>query len=150
MTTTWIQAWSSTLALAVALGTAAGCGHTHATPPAAATVPPTKPDHELAAETGIPVASTPQGLMRDGAETKIQQRLRARGFLNAAQSTTGQLDADTRQALRLFQKQEGLPTTGLPSFETIDHLGLDLDAIFHTTAHPTAPARARADATTGG
>lgn len=144
MTTTWLRAWSSTLALAAALGGAAnGCAHTHAPPSAAAAVPPSKPDHELAAETGIPVASTPQGLMRDGAETKIQQRLRARGFLNAAQCT-GQLDADTRQALRVFQKQEGLPTTGLPSFETVDHLGLELDAIFHTTAHPRAPARADA------
>jgi len=115
----------------VCLGlTGAGCLHAHHAPPPAS-VPATKPDHERAAETGIPVASTPQGLMREGAEKKIQQRLRDKGFLGADQ-VTGQLDPDTRAALRTFQKHEGLPTTGLPSYETVDKLGLDLDAIFHT------------------
>ena len=115
-----------------------GCSHTHATPPVPAAVPPTKPDHELAKETGIPVASAPQGLMRPGAEQRIQERLRRKELLRAAQ-VTGQLDTDTREALRAFQKSEGLPTTGLPSYETIDHLGLDLDQIFHTTTDPVDP-----------
>jgi len=106
-----------------------GC-HAHHAPPAT-TVPATKPDHERAAETGIPVASTPQGLMRDGAEKKIQQRLHEKGLL-ATDERSGQLDPDTRAALRTFQKREGLPTTGLPSYETIDKLGLDLDEIFYT------------------
>ncbi len=101
----------------------------------------TKPDHELGAETGIPVAATPQGLMRDGAETRIQERLKARGLLRADQSN-GQLDADTRAALRTFQKSKGLPTTGLPSYETVDNLGLDLDAIFHSTPRPGDPTAA--------
>ena len=121
---------------------AVGCAHTHAPPPPPAEVPPTKPDHEHGAETGIPVASTPQGLMQDGAEKKIQQRLRRKGLLREDQCN-GQLDTDTREALRQFQKSEGLPTTGLPSYETVDHLGLDLDVIFHKTEHPrdpTAPA----------
>ena len=135
------------LALAATLATAAagggGCAHSRAQPPPVAAVPATKPDHEQAVETGIAVASTPQGLMRDGAETKIQQRLRARGLLRAEQCN-GQLDGATLQALRAFQKREGLPTTGLPSYETVDHLGLDLDAIFHTTAHPIEPVRADA------
>jgi peptidoglycan hydrolase-like protein with peptidoglycan-binding domain len=139
---------SAPLARALALGAtlaagAGGCAHTHAPPPPAAAVPATKPDHEQTADTGIPVASTPQGLMRDGAETKIQQRLRARSLLRAEQCN-GQLDGDTQQALRAFQKSEGLPTTGLPSYETVDHLGLSLDAIFHTTPHPTEPVRAEA------
>ena len=140
--------FSASLARALALGAmlaaaAGGCAHTHAPPPPAAAVPATKPDHEQTAETGIPVASTPQGLMRDGAEMKIQQRLRARSLLRAEQCN-GQLDGDTQQALRAFQKSEGLPTTGLPSYETVDHLGLSLDAIFHTTPHPTEPVRAEA------
>jgi hypothetical protein len=105
----------------------------------------TKPDHERGAETGIPVAATPQGLMRDGAEAHIQERLRARGFLQAGQST-GVLDADTRAALRTFQKSEGLPATSLPSYETIDHLGLSLDAIFHSTPRPRDPTAAAGDA----
>ncbi|HXI56634.1 MAG TPA: peptidoglycan-binding domain-containing protein [Polyangia bacterium] len=112
----------------------AGCVHTHATPPPPAAVPPTKPDHEVAAETGVPVASTPQGLMHDGAERLIQERLRAKGLLKPAQ-VTGRFDSDTHQALREFQKREGLPTTGLPSFETVEHLGLKLDLVFRSTGH---------------
>ncbi len=113
-----------------------GCAHTRQPPPPPAAVAPTKPDHEQALETEIPIASTPQGLMKDGAEEKIQRRLRAKGFLPAAQSTKGQLDQPTREGLRRYQKSEGLPATGLPSYETVSHLGLSLDAIFHTTAHP--------------
>jgi peptidoglycan hydrolase-like protein with peptidoglycan-binding domain len=115
----------------------AGCAHTHATPPPPAAVPPTKPDHEQAAETGIPISSTPHGILQDGAETKIQHRLQDKGFLHGEQ-TEGQLDPQTREALRKFQKREGLPPTGLPSYETVRHLGLDLDSIFHTVAHPRA------------
>ncbi len=136
-------ALASALFAAAAAAGSGGCAHTHASPPTPAAVPATKPDHELGAETGIPVASTPQGLMRDGAEKRIQERLRARGLLRADQCT-GQLDADTRAALRTFQKSEGLPTTGLPSYETVDHLGLDLDTIFHASARPRDPTAAGA------
>jgi peptidoglycan hydrolase-like protein with peptidoglycan-binding domain len=123
------------LGLGMTLG--AGCAHTHATPPPPAAVPPTKPDHEQAAETGIPISSTPHGILQDGAETKIQHRLQDKGFLHGEQ-TEGQLDPQTREALRKFQKREGLPPTGLPSYETVRHLGLDLDSIFNTVAHPRA------------
>jgi hypothetical protein len=126
------------MSLGLALGVAAGCAHSRATPPPPAAVAPTKPDHEHAVETGITMASTPQGLMQDGAEQKIQRRLQAKGLLRADQ-VNGQLDPPTREALRRFQKNEGLPTTGLPSYETVRHLDLSLDAIFHSTAHPTDP-----------
>jgi hypothetical protein len=125
------------LVLGLATGIGGGCAHTHATPPAPAAIPPTKPDHEQAVETGIPISSTPHGILQEGAETKIQRRLQDKGFLHGEQ-TEGQLDPQTRQALRKFQKREGLPPTGLPSYETVRHLGLDLDSIFHTVAHPRA------------
>lgn len=79
------------------------------------------------------MASTPQGLMREGAEKKIQERLRDEKLLTADQCS-GRLDPDTRAALRRYQKREGLPTTGLPSYETVERLGLDLDTIFHSHA----------------
>jgi hypothetical protein len=101
--------------LALGLGLASGCAHTHATPPPPAAVPPTKPDHEQAVETGIPISSTPHGILREGAEAKIQRSLESRGFLHGEQ-TPGQLDPPTR--------------------ETVRHLGLDLDLIFHTVANP--------------
>jgi peptidoglycan hydrolase-like protein with peptidoglycan-binding domain len=132
---------TSTLALGLALATASGCVHTHATPPPPAAVPANKPPQELGTETGIPMSSTPKGLMHEGAEKAIQVRLRDKGLLKAEQCT-GQLDADTREALRNFQKSEGLPTTGLPSYETVDHLGLKLESIFRTSEHPAGRAPA--------
>ncbi len=121
--------------IAFGFGLSCGCLHTHATPPPPSAVPPTKPEREQAAETGLPISSTPHGILQDGAESKIQRRLREKGFLHG-QATEGQLDPETRQALRDFQRREGLPPTGLPSYETIRHLGLDLDSIFQTVHHP--------------
>ncbi len=51
----------------------------------------------------------------------------------------GQLDPKTREALSRFQKHEGLPPTGLPSYETVRHLGLDLDSDL-PDRHPSARA----------
>ncbi len=84
------------------------------------------------------MASTPQGLMRDGAEKKIQLKLKGKGLLTPEQCN-GQLDPPTREALRKFQKGQGIPPTGLPSYETIIRLELSPDAIFHTNAHPKEP-----------
>jgi hypothetical protein len=140
MTSTTVRHAFRTLVAIAGIGGLGACAHTHQAPPAAA-APATKPDHEPAAETGIPVASTPQGLMREGAPLKLQERLRAKGLLLRAEQCNGQLDDDTREALRQFQKSEGLPTTGLPSYETVEHLGLDLDVVFHATPHPRDPAR---------
>jgi peptidoglycan hydrolase-like protein with peptidoglycan-binding domain len=78
--------------------------------------------------------------MHDGAQKKIQDRLRARRLL-AADQCTGEFNLQTRDALRAFQKREGLPATGLPSYETVEHLGLDLDKIFRSTQHAEAPPR---------
>lgn len=121
--------------LGVGLGLGGGCAHTHATPPPPAAVPPTKAEREQAVETGLPISSTSHGILQDGAELRIQRRLVEKGFLDGQQSD-GQLDPQTRAALRKFQKHEGLPPTGLPSYETVRHLDLDLDSIFQTVSHP--------------
>lgn len=121
---------------------AAGCAHPRTSPPQTA-IPPTKPERELGAETGVPMSSTPRGLMHDGAQKKIQDRLRARQLL-AADQCTGEFNVQTRDALRAFQKREGLPATGLPSYETVEHLGLELDTIFRSAQHAEAPPRREA------
>jgi hypothetical protein len=126
---------SAGLRLGLGLAVVIGCAHAHDPPPTA--VPPTKPDHEHAVETGLTMASTPQGLMREGAEQKLQARLGAKGLLPAAHRT-GRLDAETREALRRYQKREGLPATGLPSYETVRHLDLELDSIFRTVTPPSS------------
>ena len=126
---------TAVITLGLGLGLGSGCAHPHATPPPPAAVPPAKPEREQAAETGIPISGTAHGILQDGAERRIQRRLQGKGFLNGEQ-TDGQLDPQTREALSRFQKREGLPPTGLPSYETVRHLGLDLDSIFQTVAHP--------------
>jgi peptidoglycan hydrolase-like protein with peptidoglycan-binding domain len=68
----------------------------------------------------------------------LQARLGAKGLL-PAEHRTGRLDAETREALRRYQQREGLPATGLPSYETVQHLDLELDSIFRTVT-PRAPA----------
>ena len=123
------------ITLGVGLGLGSGCAHSHTTPPPPAAVPPTKPERERAVETGLPISSTSHGILQDGAELRIQRRLQEKGFLDG-QQTNGQLDPKTREALRKFQKHEGLPPTGLPSYETVRHLHLDLDSIFQTVSHP--------------
>jgi len=123
------------ITLGVGVGLGGSCAHTHATPPPPAAVPPTKPEREQAVETGLPISSTSHGILQDGAELRIQQRLQEKGFLDGGQAD-GQLDPPTREALRKFQKHEGLPPTGLPSYETVRHLHLDLDSIFQTVSHP--------------
>ena len=125
----------------VEVGGNGGCAHPRSAP-SPRVVPATKPDHELAVETGIPVASTPQGLMQHDAATKLQERLIEKGLMRAEQRS-GQLDAATMAALRTFQASEGLPATGLPSYETIDHLDLSLDAIFHPASSHPASSHAR-------
>jgi hypothetical protein len=126
------------LVLGGLVGVGSGCAHTHKTPPPPGSVPPTKPEREQAAETGLPISSTTHGILQDGAELKIQRALQEKGLLDA-QHAAGQLDPPTREALRKFQKQEGLPPTGLPSYETVRHLRLDLDSIFQTASHPHEP-----------
>lgn len=122
------------LTLSALIAGTAGCFHTHAPPKPPQAVAATKPEQEQARETGTPVASTPQGLMHEGGEQKLQERLRARGLL-AEDDVTGKLDMPTQEALRKFQKSKGLPTTGLPSYETVDALGLKLDTIYRSREH---------------
>ena len=126
------------LALWAMIAGTGSCVHTQAQPAPPTAVSATKPEHELGAKTGTPVTSTPQGLMHDGAERKIQDRLRAKGLLRKDQ-LTGRLDPATQEALRRFQKSKGLPATGLPSYGTIEQLGLELDSVYRSREHAEAP-----------
>jgi hypothetical protein len=48
---------------------------------------------------------------------RVQQRLKLRGFYDG--EVTGAADAPTRKALRAFQAERKLPTTGLPDQQTL-------------------------------
>jgi len=66
----------------------------------------------------IPVASSPSGLLKPGAEQAVREKLgvKAGGSL--------------RQALQKFQKEHDLPATGMLDQRTAEALGLDPDDLF--------------------
>jgi len=67
----------------------------------------------------IPVASSPSGLLKPGAEQKVRDEL-------GVKAGGGSL----RQALKKFQKDHDLPATGILDQRTVESLGLDPDDVF--------------------
>jgi hypothetical protein len=65
----------------------------------------------------IPVASSPGGLLKPGAEEKVRAKLGVEG-------------SSMRGALQKFQKEHDLPATGILDQRTAEALGLDADDIF--------------------
>jgi hypothetical protein len=78
---------------------------------------------------GVPLSTSPVGLLKPGAAKRIQERLVGQGGLSADQ-LTGQLDGPTRSALARFQTANDLPPTGDPDDATVKKLGLDAADIF--------------------
>jgi hypothetical protein len=78
---------------------------------------------------GIVTSTAPAGLLSPGAEGQIQAALIARGFLPPARRS-GRLDDPTRDALLAFQARADLPRTGLPSYGTVERLGLRPRVVF--------------------
>jgi hypothetical protein len=66
----------------------------------------------------IPVASSPQGLLKPGAEEKVREKLGV--------SKGGGM----RKALMNFQREHDLPATGMLDHETVEKLDLDPKDIF--------------------
>ena len=115
----------------LALAAGAGCTHSRGiAPPPASVLPSVQVD-----DSGVPFAPAPEGLLRPHAVSALQDRLTDRGLLGARRAS-GQLDAQTREALRAFQAKEGLPATGLPSYRTVEALALEPKAIFFDAHHP--------------
>jgi hypothetical protein len=73
------------------------------------------------------VAPTTQQTLKIAGLVKLQRAL-ADASMHVAE--TGQLDAQTQLALRLFQEREGLVATGLPDYETLRRLDLSPDEVF--------------------
>jgi len=133
-------------ALLVAL---ASCGHTksveptaepgHEHPPFDKSAPSAhKPEHAEGGHassgpprspTGLPLATSPEQLLKPGAAKKIQERLVHAGALKR-ETATDELDRETRAALARYQQSQGLPATGDPDGATIDRLGLKADDVF--------------------
>jgi len=60
----------------------------------------------------------------------MQEALRDK--VNLPVQTTGALDLQTEKALREYQKQQGIASTGMPDYQTIRSLGLKPDQVFRS------------------
>jgi hypothetical protein len=67
----------------------------------------------------VPVASSPAGLLKPGAEDKVREKLGVK-----------QKGEDLRPALQRFQRAHDLPATGILDHQTVKELGLDPDDVF--------------------
>lgn len=130
--------------LTIALAVGGGCAHTKTTdqgdeqktaqPSEEKTTPekprPARAKHEPARaeskdEDGVPLATSPGGLLAPGAEQKIREQLVAHGFLKD-DAKSGAMS----EGLRRCQAAHDLPATGMPDNATIKALGLKPDQIF--------------------
>lgn len=66
----------------------------------------------------IPVASSPSGLLKPGAEQTVREKLGVKD------------GGSLRKALQKFQKEHDLPATGMLDQRTTEALGLDPDELF--------------------
>jgi hypothetical protein len=67
----------------------------------------------------VPVASSPAGLLKPGADEKVREKLGVK-----------EKGGDYRPALQRFQREHDLPATGILDHRTAQELGLDPDDIF--------------------
>ncbi|HEU4580637.1 MAG TPA: peptidoglycan-binding domain-containing protein [Polyangiaceae bacterium] len=67
----------------------------------------------------VPVASSPAGLLKPGADEKVREKLGVK-----------EKGGDYRTALQRFQREHDLPATGILDHRTAKELGLDPDDIF--------------------
>jgi hypothetical protein len=80
---------------------------------------------------GVPLAVSPEGLIRPEAIGSVQQRLVEEQLLADGGFRRGTLDAPTLDAILELQRREELPETGVPTYATIEALGLDRGEVFH-------------------
>jgi hypothetical protein len=100
-----------------------------ATGPKRSARPPAEPAPSQEGE--LPIATAPAALLKPEGAKQIQAKLVARGYLDKDQ-TSDTLDDRTRHALREFQRESGLPATGLPDDATVTKLGLDPGRTFRS------------------
>jgi len=103
---------------------AAGC-HAHQVQAKQNTMeaPPQQPQVSSAR----PVRTTPGGMLDPKAMHQIQSSLSRHG---ASAPSSGQLDDETQEALRKFQRNQHIAETGMPDYDTLRRLGLDPKSIY--------------------
>jgi hypothetical protein len=78
---------------------------------------------EPESQSGVPLASSPEGMMTPEGASMIRRALIDRGYLNSVEE--GHFDTQVARALEKFQQDNELARTGAPDRETLKQLGLD-------------------------
>lgn len=84
---------------------------------------------------GIPLAVSIEAMISPKAIAGIQEALIEKGLLAQDTYNDGELESSTLAAIIALQKQADLPPVGLPTYSTVEALGLDPRLIF-TTGDP--------------
>lgn len=84
---------------------------------------------------GIPLAVSIEAMISPKAIAGIQEALVEKGLLAPDTYNDGELESATLAAIIALQKQADLPPVGLPTYSTVEALGLDPRLIF-TTGDP--------------
>ncbi len=79
---------------------------------------------------GIATAVSPEGLLRPDGAGHIQDRLVQLGLLRPGTFQSGKLDDNTLAALMSLQREKHLPVVGLPTYATVEALGLSPDEVY--------------------
>jgi hypothetical protein len=79
---------------------------------------------------GIVTAVSPEGLLRPDGAGHIQDRLVQLGLLRPGTFQSGKLDDNTLSALMRLQREKHLPVVGLPTYATVEALGLAPDEVY--------------------
>jgi hypothetical protein len=81
---------------------------------------------------GIPLAVSIEAMITPEGVVRIQEELVKKGFLPKNSYKRGHLEASTLAAILALQKQADLPLVGLPTYSTVEALGLAPSTVFTT------------------
>ena len=133
--------------MVMSLACLVGCAHATKTEAVAKKAPEAKsaepkkveekkaePKKPAAARDEMTTSATTRAMFKPDGLKAMQKALQDKKV--EAIEVTGLLDTQTQEALRVFQKAQTLPDTGLPDFETLRRLGLKPDDVYQ----PSTPA----------
>lgn len=81
---------------------------------------------------GIPLAVSVEAMISPEGIVRIQEELVKKGLLPKDSYKRGHLESATLAAILALQKQADLPPVGLPTYSTVEALGLDPESVFMT------------------
>jgi peptidoglycan hydrolase-like protein with peptidoglycan-binding domain len=89
-----------------------------------------KNDEASGRSEAITTSKTTNDMFKEEGIKKLQRALATRQKAVAGLQESGKLDTKTQEALRAFQKEQQLPDTGLPDYESIRRLGVKPEEVY--------------------